>query len=232
MIDDAHGVIDQLATALAAAQRQFRPILRERTVRVISRSGAQYTFSYAPLETVIAAVREALTDNGLAMTQSISEDGSTMLTTLLHASGQSWTTRFPIVRGEATGPQAWGSAVKYARRYAAEMTLNVVSEDDDDGNVAESNQLGEAILAHPINPTDGAKMTERGQKLLGKLRDAFAAQDSALAYVVYLDVKALELEEGLAVWRALDSSQKTAIKAQEKAKQIQSLKNMSAEAKP
>ena len=56
-----------LAAALAKAQSEFPPIPRDKTVTVQTKAGGSYTFSYAPLDTVLGAVRGPLTSNGFQL---------------------------------------------------------------------------------------------------------------------------------------------------------------------
>src|SRR5262245_39633960 len=133
--------LSQLATALAKAQGEFEPIKRDKTVTVAMKSGGRYTFSYAPLESILHAVAPALAANGLAITQAISlVDGKDFVeTTLRHCSGDTLSNRIPLfVRDD--GPQAYGSALTYARRYGVTLLLCVSADDDEDGNVAEDQE--------------------------------------------------------------------------------------------
>ena len=219
--------INELATALAKAQKSFKAILRDKTVRVIPRSGqGQYTFSYAPLENIMAAVKDGLSDNGLAMTQGVVQDS--MLTTLLHTSGQWLQNSTPIIRGEQPGPQAYGSALTYARRYGITSLLGVVSEEDDDANAAEGNEVSKPVLKAPIKPTDGVEhaMTENVLKLTNRILDAFALKDEPLAYAAYCDAKvklADDTEGKIALWTKLDSKMRSTLKRLESIDQIKAM---------
>jgi hypothetical protein len=130
----------EIQAALAKAQGEFEPIKRDKTVSVTMKSGGKYTFSYAPLESILHAVMPALSANGLSLTQAIYANGKEYVeTTLRHASGEVLSNRIPIfVRDD--GPQAYGSALTYARRYGVTLLLCVSADDDDDGNAAEGNQ--------------------------------------------------------------------------------------------
>lgn len=132
----------KIAEALSKAQGQFAHISRDKTVTVQTTKGGTYKFSYAPLETIMAAVRPALAANGLAMTQVVSKqsDGEYVRTLLMHPSGESMSCDIPLLTKEP-GPQAYGSALTYARRYGITLLLCVVADDDDDGNGAEGNSV-------------------------------------------------------------------------------------------
>jgi len=53
---------------------------------------------------------------------------------ILHSSGESISGRYPL-RPQQNTPQAYGSALTYARRYSLAAMVGVVA-DDDDGNAA------------------------------------------------------------------------------------------------
>lgn len=129
-----------IAGALAAAQGEFGPVLRDKTVTVTMKSGGKYTFSYAPLESILHAVKPALSKNALSLTQAmVVVDGKDFVeTTLRHASGQTLANRIPLFVKD-DGPQAYGSALTYARRYGVTLLLCISADDDDDGNAAEGN---------------------------------------------------------------------------------------------
>jgi hypothetical protein len=126
-----------LAKSLAAAQAGFPAIKRSRTVTVQKKTGGSYTFTYAPLDEIIDAVRAPLARNGLAVAQTI--DDEALVTILLHESGASLTgrTRLPDVQDV----QGLGSAITYLRRYALQAMLGIAAEEDDDGNRASGHTM-------------------------------------------------------------------------------------------
>jgi len=124
-----------IAAALAKAQGAFPPIPRDRTVTVKMASGGSYQFAYAPLDTILHAVRPALAANGLALTQLLG-DGK-LVTRLLHAGGGSLDSVLPL--SSMADPQKFGSLLTYLRRYAITALLGVAAEEDDDGNHAVGN---------------------------------------------------------------------------------------------
>lgn len=127
----------ELHAALAAAQGEFPPVAREKTVTVQTRSGPSYTFSYAPLDVILNAVRPVLSAHGLALVQRLEAPGGVpaIRTELLHASGGVLAASFPL--GPAPdSPQALGSLLTYLRRYAVVSLLGIAAEEDDDGRQA------------------------------------------------------------------------------------------------
>lgn len=145
--------IDKLAGALAKAQGQMERPERNKHVTVATKTGGKYTFKYAPLEELHRVYQKPLSDNGLSLVQRINPSGSgiALYTRLMHESGQWMESIMPIQAGG--GPQAFGSELTYYRRYATASILNIVSEDDDDANLAEGNDAQPAPRPIP-NPLD------------------------------------------------------------------------------
>lgn len=143
----ASGSIVNIATALSKAQGAFPTIPRDRTVTVRMRSrdgqpGGQYSFRYAPLETILEKTRPHLAANELALVQAVVAepvDGGGVVellrTTLLHSSGEWLACDVPIFHGTGDNKsQAYASGVTYSRRYGVTLLLCVAADEDDDGN--------------------------------------------------------------------------------------------------
>lgn len=92
---------------------------------------------YADLPTIVEACKTALLKNNLVVTQSttILNQQTVLVTTLHHTSGQ-WIRGYYPVSAVKSDPQGVGSAVTYARRYALAALVGIVSDDDDDGEMA------------------------------------------------------------------------------------------------
>lgn len=115
-----------IAVALCKAQSQIRGAIKDST-------NPHFKKSYADLESVWDACRDALTNNGLSVAQfgTDAPDGHIAITTmLLHESGEhlTGTMTLPMVKRD---PQAAGSAITYARRYSLAAMVGVVQVDDD-----------------------------------------------------------------------------------------------------
>lgn len=129
--------IDQLATALSKFQGSLEQPKLNSTVKVKTRTGGEYSFKYADLSECKAAAKKPLSENGLAVTQLIEDDYS-LLTVLMHSSGQWISSRVKMPISEP-GAQAIGSAITYAKRYAFCAILGIVADDDEDGNLSQGN---------------------------------------------------------------------------------------------
>jgi len=91
--------------------------------------------NYADLKEVIECAKEALSENGLSYSQfPISAEGKAgVRTILMHESGE-WMEDTLLLACVKQDPQAYGSAITYARRYALQAILGIPSEDDDGNN--------------------------------------------------------------------------------------------------
>lgn len=124
--------IAALTAALAKAQAAFQPIIRSSTVDFTTAKG-RTMYKYAPLPEVLTACRTALSENGLAVIQLTRIDAERLIleTILSHSSGE-WIKGEMVVERQPQAPQATGSALTYARRYALSALLGIASEEDDD----------------------------------------------------------------------------------------------------
>ncbi len=142
--------IDALASALAKAQPRFGQIRRTKTVKVRTKTGGEYTFSYAPLEAVIDAVRVPLAEVGLSLIHPV-ETTETHVhagAMLLHSSGQWIEDMIAVPRPPAM--QELGSILTYLKRYCTQGVLGVQADDDDDGNLADGNHVTDKT--RPVAP--------------------------------------------------------------------------------
>jgi len=171
--------IAKLATALARVQK----VIKQPTKRA---DNPFFKSKYADLHEVWAAVRGALSDEGIAVIQSPAFSTAelkgkvigiiTISTTLVHGASGEWMTN--VLRGtsENIGPQAIGSAISYFRRYSLQPLLMLTPDDgsDDDAERAE----GRTAVAPEDKPSaeDIAKHTNgiKGAASLDALRTAYA----------------------------------------------------------
>lgn len=129
--------IAAIAGALAKAQKAYKPVKRTEHVGYSTTAGPK-SYNYAPLDEVIDATKEALSLNGLAITQLTRRDEQDIIldTFLIHSSGE-WLSSELFVGSIVLSPQAFGSALTYMRRYSLSAILGIASEEDDDAIEAE-----------------------------------------------------------------------------------------------
>jgi len=96
---------------------------------------------FADLAQVLGVLRQPMAEQGLAIVQtpSLTPDGKSvsLTTTLYHKSGESLDCGTLTMPVERPGPQAVGSAITYARRYALTAIFALAAEDDDGENAEE-----------------------------------------------------------------------------------------------
>jgi hypothetical protein len=120
--------ITKLAIALAKFQANCPTIEKKK-------DNPFFKSKYAALDDIIQAIRKPLSDAGLSYTQ-FPTDGS-LTTVLMHESGEFIHGSMPIHAKKEKDPQAYGSAITYARRYSLASVLGLaVGDEDDDGNAA------------------------------------------------------------------------------------------------
>lgn len=133
--------IENIAKAMAKFQSECPVIELDRTVEVKTKTGGSYKFKYATFGNIVETTKPILAKNGLSFCQPVQPDGS-VTTIIMHESGEFISSTLSI-KGEQT-PQGIGSSISYAKRYSLSSMLGVVSEDDDDGNIAEGNSFSTA----------------------------------------------------------------------------------------
>jgi ERF superfamily len=198
--------IGKLAAALARAKAAFRPIGKDGYVKT-----EKYKFHYATLGEIIDATLPALTENGLVVVQAIvmPEGRPALVTSLLHESGE-WLEGCAPVITQATGPQAFGSAVTYQRRYSYSALLGIVADEDDDGAQA-AGHAGHTVQRRP--PSRAPALGERtpsnaedvARSLINRARSAEGVDEGHSLLEAYLQrASALEGLRGTKAWDALE----------------------------
>jgi hypothetical protein len=154
--------IGEIAKALAAAQAKFEAVGKDKTAKITGDKA--YSYTYADLASILAAVRKPLSESGLAVVQVITwgEGHSWLVTRLLHSSGQSIESTYPL--REYGRPQEMGSALTYARRYSLTALLGIAAEEDDDGQAAQQGNPREetARTPPPTKPKSTPKAAPEG----------------------------------------------------------------------
>lgn len=138
-----------LAAALALAQSEMRCAEKDS-------SNPHFKSTYASLDSVIDAIREPLSKNGLSIVQLIDyiDDKQFLITRLMHKSGQFIESKMflnPTIK-----PQEMGSLLTYYRRYqlSAMCSITQGSDKDDDGNLAQ--QAAKPTAKPPVKAAPAA----------------------------------------------------------------------------
>lgn len=107
---------------------------------------------YASLANILDTIQKPLSECGLAISQF--PDGDALTTIIIHSESGEWMeSSYVMPVAKANDPQAMGSAITYARRYALGSILNLNIDDDDDGEKAmgrtSAPKLPELNISHP-----------------------------------------------------------------------------------
>lgn len=141
--------IDALATALSKAQAQITGALKDS-------SNPFFKSKYADLASCWDACRKQLTENGLTVIQTTDvlapDYGNVVVvrTTLAHTSGQ-WISGLLPVKAKDDGPQAQGSGITYARRYALAAIVGLAQIDDDAEAAQARDRPNKGVLTRNAN---------------------------------------------------------------------------------
>jgi hypothetical protein len=130
---------DSYTEAMAWVQANLPHVHKDGTAQVKS-DKASYTYKYADLADVSQAILTLTGQAGLAWTTkpTMTDGGVFALAyAMRHTSGESEEGVWPLPNPSNTQPQAVGSAITYARRYALCAVTGVAPDKDDDGQAAQ-----------------------------------------------------------------------------------------------
>jgi hypothetical protein len=141
---------DSLAAALAAFQAELPRIHKDASAILEGESkttGKKFTYGYkyAGLDNIVGIVLPLLGKHGLSFTSfpKLSDNGFVLHYQLMHASGGVLAGDYPLPDPTRTKPQAVGSAITYARRYALCAVTGIAPDEDDDAAEAEREYMPE-----------------------------------------------------------------------------------------
>jgi len=152
--------IGDLAAALACAQAELRN-------PAFDSNNPHFKSKFASLAGVRDTVTPVLAKNGIAVLQLLgNEDGRVSCETVLtHKSGQ-WISGVFSLSPTKPDAQGMGSAATYCRRYSLMAMVNVVGDEDDDGQAAV--QRAPQAAQKPASAPDEVEM----ESVLSRLREA------------------------------------------------------------
>lgn len=163
--------LDQVSTALALAQAEMKPALKDA-------NNPHFKSKYADLASVFEAIRAPLAKNNLAVLQDIgSADGAvTVKTRIIHKSGQ-WVEFGPFaIPADKQNAHGYGSAVTYVRRFALASAMGV-SADDDDGNAASTHTAAPRATTEPDKVKNAPGISEAKTWVREHLRELNASEN-------------------------------------------------------
>jgi hypothetical protein len=130
--------IKNLAAALSKVQAKVKPVIFDSV-------NPHFKSRYASLAAYIAAIQEAMGENGLSLSHSVEDrdKGLCLVSLLMHLSGE-WVEYLTPMILNKNDMQGLCSAETYARRYRTAAIANVAADEDDDGNEAVKHSPGRA----------------------------------------------------------------------------------------
>ena len=171
--------IANLAKSLAIAQGAMKHAAKDST-------NPHFKSRYADLASVVEAVREPLSKNGLSYSQlcNFSETGDLVVETILmHESGEfvSGSLNMPVPQKT---PQGIGSAMTYSRRYSLMAIVGLAPDEDDDGNAASAGAKTDN-KKEPKKETPKVELSDAQKHLLNELGEYFSGDREQMEAALY-----------------------------------------------
>ena len=189
--------LDKIAPALCKAQTEMGGAVK-------NANNPFFKSKYADLTSVWIACKDALHNNGLSVIQSpVSNEGRIGVSTmLLHSSGQFVTDEFTLGVKKENDPQADGSSITYARRYALAAFVGVCPEDDD---AEKGMHRGEKIPDKPTPKTPSKPLSEKQKAMVrSKCKAKNISSDELLSHFKKESIKDFTMGEMTVVLMWID----------------------------
>ena len=193
--------INELAAALSKAQGTMRGALKDS-------DNPFFKSKYADLASVVEAIRESFSANGLSYIQTVEpteKNEAKVGTTILHSSGQ-WIdcgcVAVPVSKADAQG---FGSAITYARRYGLSAAAGVAPEDDDGNAASKAAPKKAKDIPEPPPSTEWSEGDRaEARALVFDLADALSAKgvsEDAVKAIIKDRTSDIGDERGLENWK-------------------------------
>jgi len=175
-------MVTEITKALLAAQKEIGTLFKNKTVKAGS-----YDYKYADLAAVIDLIKEPLNNHDIVFLQSLDTINAQAVveTVLMHTSGEFFSSKTPVY-GASQNPQAFGSGVSYAKRYALLALLGLPTEDDDGNKAGKEPKKEKKPLPKP-NELQQAFINEIYDGLCqGEVPDGMEVDKEKLARAIYI----------------------------------------------
>lgn len=166
--------MEQISKAIVAFQADLKPVKE-------TAENPYFKSKYMSLPKIMTSIQPLLSKHKLAVVQMVTNINgqSALATSIIHESGEALSLDPMPLLMPKNEPQAQGSAITYARRYALCAALGIVADKDDDGNSANDTMQTEAQTKLELAQAKGKlvklfadnKITEPGEyvnTVLGK----------------------------------------------------------------
>lgn len=196
--------IANLAKSLAIAQGQMGGAHK-------GKANPFFKSVYADLSSVVAAIREPLSSNGLSFIQATEpseKDEIRVITMLLHESGEwlSSTIAIPVSKADAQG---YGSAITYAKRYGLQGLLGVPSEDDDGNAAAKAKPAITPVRAAMQSVDINTEDMDFLRGVASELVQMVEVEADPIRAFNHMSKQNLDNDQKIALWNILQTNSKT-----------------------
>lgn len=152
--------------AMAEFQRRCPAIKKTATAKIASRTGAGYSYRYAPLDGILSVIQPVMGPLGLSVSWRSRVEPAQVIVScrISHTLGhheESGEIAMPIVQGDGGGAnpaQRVGIAATYAKRYALLGIIGMAPEDDDDAASGQKDE-GQGRIEDASPAQDGVALT-------------------------------------------------------------------------
>lgn len=134
----------KISSALVKSWAELENPKHNKTVKVQTKNGGQYTFEYTDLGGIFDEAKSVFKENGISIIQNAYTEvleGNLMIaveTMMLHSSGE-WVKSLPLRMPVMNNMQDMGGQITYMKRYSLSAMLGIATENDDDANGASGN---------------------------------------------------------------------------------------------
>ena len=148
-----------LSTALGEFQAECPQIQQSKTASIATKSGAGYSFSYAPLDVIAKTIQPFLQKHGLSYAFDSELNGNMLTVTcrVRHRDGASVSGQFTATTDSSSGASATqkqGMAHTYAKRQALSSALGLITTN------ADSDAAGDSVDSTPISDKQVAEIRD------------------------------------------------------------------------
>lgn len=185
----------EFSRAMTAASNEIQPIFKAGKASLGNKGG----YSYAKWDDMDKAIRPILQKHGLRLSFTTASSGvqghKTIIGIVTHENGHNERAEMdlPIDTGPGRSAiQAIGSTISYGKRYCAEMLLNIVRTDDNDGAAIPKKNV------ETISP-------EQKDNIVRRLENLQIGPDQILAYFGITSIDLIPADKAGYVMRYLDN---------------------------
>jgi hypothetical protein len=139
---------DTLINALVKAQQEIDHVVQDA-------NNPFFKSDYATLKEVIDSVKKPLNDNGILLQQVAHDcDVGVCIETIFYGHGGTLSSGRVTIPAAKQDPQAYGSALSYAKRYSLLMACGVATRQEDDDAEKAMQRNKPKVVKQPVQNND------------------------------------------------------------------------------